>query len=136
MNVPSPRPEPRRAGDELLVLQRAEALAAFVLQRTARWPKPMRHTLTRRLEDHVLDVVEELVVARYRRQDRLPRLDSVNLKLERARFLLRLAAASRQCPPNHYEGTAQRLDEVGRLLHGWRARLRGRAASGAAGGAP
>jgi hypothetical protein len=124
VNTPSPRPEPRRAGADLLVLQRAEELAAFLLLRTARWPKSLRYTLTRRLEEHVLDVVEELVVARYDPRERLPRLDRVNLRLERARFLLRLAAQSRQCAPAHFEGTARRLDEVGRLLHGWRARLR------------
>jgi hypothetical protein len=106
------------------VLQRAEDLAAFVLQRSGRWPKSHRHTATRRLEDHVLDVVHDLVVARYDRELRRARLESANLRLERARFVLRLLTASRLCPAAHYEGIARRLDEVGRLMHGWRQQLR------------
>lgn len=124
MNVPSQRPEPRRAPDDLLVLQRAEDLATFVLQRSGRWPKSHRHTATRRLEDHVLDVVDDLVIARYDRHARLARLEAANLRLERARFVLRLSAASKLCPGAHYEGIAHRIDEVGRLLHGWRTQVR------------
>ena len=124
MNTPSPRPQPRRAPDDLLVLQRAEDLAAFVLQRSGRWPKSQRHTTTRRLEDHVLDVVDDLVVARYDKAARRERLAAANLRLERARFVLRLLAGSQLCPAAHYEGIAARLDDVGRLLHGWRTQAR------------
>ncbi|MCU0867809.1 MAG: four helix bundle protein [Planctomycetes bacterium] len=100
MNVPSPRHEPRRAPDELLVLQRAEELATFVLQRSGRWPKSQRHTTTRRLEDHVLDVVDDLVIARYDKAARRARLDGANLRLERARFVLACwPAASCARPP-------------------------------------
>jgi hypothetical protein len=108
-----------------LVLRKAEELAGFVLSRTARWPKGLRFTLTRRLEDLVIDVVDQLVVARYRRDGRAQRLDAINLALERARFLLRLAHAARHCPARHFEGTVQRLDEVGRMLHGWRRHVHG-----------
>lgn len=125
MNRPSPRPKPRAASDELLVLQRAETLAGELLQRTARWPKSQRHTLTRRIEDHLLDIVDGLVIARYEVDGRLHRLDRVNLLLERTRFLVRLARGSRSCPARHYELASRGLDEVGRMLHGWRKRLRG-----------
>jgi hypothetical protein len=45
MNTPSPRQPARKAPPELLVLQKAEDLTAFVLARTARWPKAQRFTL-------------------------------------------------------------------------------------------
>jgi predicted transcriptional regulator len=123
MTVPSPRPEPRRAAPELLVLQRAERLAADLMQRSARWPKSLRHSLTRRLEDHVLAVVDDLVTCRYRTDARAERLRDVNLRLERARRLLRLANQVGLCGLHHYELLARGLDEVGRMLHGWRERL-------------
>lgn len=126
MNTPSPRQPARAAPPELLVLQKAEALAIHLLTRTARWPKSQRFTLTQRLENVALDVVEQLVIARYEAHERGRRLASINLALERARFLLRLARAGRHCPAQHFEGLMTRIDEVGRMLHGWRERLAGR----------
>lgn len=125
MNTPSPRPPPRAAAPELLVLQHAEDLATFVLQRTPRWPKSTRFVLQRRIEELCLLTVEEIVAARYQARERLARLDAVNLQLERARFVLRIAAAARICPANHYEAIATRIDTIGRMLFGWRQRLRG-----------
>lgn len=118
------RPEPRPAPAELIVLQHAEATAAWIVQRTARWPKSLRHTLTQRIENHMLDVLEAIVIARYEPRGRLARLDVANLLLERMRFLLRIVRASGGCPGAVIDGALLRLDEVGRMLHGWRATLR------------
>lgn len=48
------------------------------------------------------------------------RLDEVNLRLERMRHLLRLARASQVCPAPSFEGAMRALEEIGRMLHGWR----------------
>lgn len=124
MTVPSNRPKARPAGPELLVLARFEEITAWLLDRTGKWPKNARFTLTQRLENHALDVVEELVVARYQRIGRRERLDAVNLRLERMRHLLRLAHGAQVCPMSTFEGALRGLDEVGRMLHGWRSSLR------------
>ncbi|MEO0481922.1 MAG: four helix bundle protein [Planctomycetota bacterium] len=126
MNSPSRRPAARGAGTELVVLQLAEELAAWLLTRTMRWPKHARLSMTSRLESLVLDVVEELVQARYAPAGRLERLDHVNLALERARYLVRLARTTNVCSRAHHEGAMRRLDELGRTLHGWRASVRAR----------
>jgi hypothetical protein len=118
---PTTRPPARAAEAELLVLARFEEFTAWLLERTARWPKGVRFTLTQRLENHAFDVVEELVVARYSRAGRRARLDSINLRLERMRHLLRLAHGARACPAATFESALRALDEVGRMLHGWRA---------------
>ena len=118
------RPRPRAAPEELLVLARAEELCAWLLERTARWPKGVRTVLTQRIESHALDCLEELVQARYRREGRFERLEAVNLTLERMRFLLRAAKARGAGSAKDHEGAARRLDEIGRMLHGWRGRLR------------
>ena len=61
----------------------------------AGWPKSARFTLTQRLDNHVLDVVEMLVQARYEPGVRRRLLPAINLRLERMRFLLRLARDSK-----------------------------------------
>lgn len=117
------RPPARTAAPELLVLARGEEFVSWLLERTARWPKSVRFTLTQRLENHALDVVEELVVARYARPGRRERLERVNLLLERMRRILRLAEKARACPATTFEGAVRALDEIGRMLHGWRESL-------------
>jgi hypothetical protein len=128
MNVPSSRPGPRPAGPELLVLSRFEEFAGWLLDRTAKWPKSARFTVTQRIENHALDVVEDLVAARYDPATRRARLDGTNLRLERMRHLFRLALGARVCPFSVFEHAMKALDEAGRMLHGWRSSLAGREA--------
>ncbi len=125
MTVPASRPPAREAPPELLVLARFEEFTAWLLERTARWPKSARFTLTQRIENLALDVVEDLVVARYQRAGRKARLDTANLRLERMRHLLRLAKGARICPARTFESAMRGLDETGRMLHGWRTAGRG-----------
>lgn len=120
MTIPTSRPPARRAPPELLVLGRFEEFTGWLLDRTAKWPKSARFTLTQRIENLSLEVVEELVVARYRREGRRRRLEDVNLRLERLRHLFRLAKAAKVCPFAVFESAMRALDETGRMLHGWR----------------
>ena len=70
-------------------------------------------------------MLDELVQARYQRRGRLERLVHVNLALERTRHLFRISRAANPCSRSHFEGAMRRLDEIGRMLHGWRTRLAG-----------
>jgi hypothetical protein len=120
VTAPTSRPAARRAGTDLLVLARFEEFTGWLLERTAKWPKSTRFTLTQRIENHALDVVEDLVVARYRPQGRRALLEAVNLRLERMRHLLRLARGAEACPFSVFEASMKAIDEAGRMVHGWR----------------
>lgn len=120
------RPPAREAGPELLVLAKWEEFTSWLLDRTAKWPKTVRFTLTQRIENHALDVVEKLVVARYDRGARKRNLAEVNLALERMRHLFRLARERNAMPATSFETAARGVDEVGRMLHGWRSAVEGK----------
>lgn len=120
MTIPLDRPPATGAGPELLVLQKWETFAAWFLNHTARWPKAARFTLTQRLEGHALDVTELLVQARYEPKLRARLLHEVNLRLERMRFLCRIARDARVENDKGFESTMRQVDEVGRMVHGWR----------------
>ncbi|MHC4955544.1 MAG: diversity-generating retroelement protein Avd [Planctomycetota bacterium] len=114
----------RDAGPELLVLAKWEELTGWLLDHTNRWPKSVRFTLSQRVQNHVLDIVELLVVARYDRAARPENLREVNLRLERLRFLFRLARRAKVSPSRGFEAAMRGLDETGRMIHGWRKSLR------------
>lgn len=118
---------PREAGPELMVLAHWEAFVPWLLDACGRWPKAARFTLTQRIENHALDVLELLIVARYQPKQRAANLHAANLVLERMRFLCRVARARTIMSSRAFEKAMRDVDETGRMIHGWRQTLRERA---------
>ena len=120
MTVPRSRPAAREAGPELLVLAHWEAFVAWLLDCCGRWPRSVRFSLTQRLENPALDVLELMVVARYEPRRRADALRRANLVLERMRLLCRVARARGVMSARAFEKAMRDVDEAGRMLHGWR----------------
>ena len=129
MTLPSARPPAREAGPELLCLAHWEETAGWLIEHTAKWPKSTRFGLVRRVDDHALEVLELLVVARYERKERARTLRAVNLRLERLRFLLRAARTRNVMPASSFETAMRGVDELGRMVHGWRVAIGDRRAA-------
>lgn len=127
---PGARMPAREAGAELMCLQAWEQHAGWIVEHTAKWPKSARFSLVQRVDNHALAVLELLVVARYEPQQRSAALREANLRLEQLRFLLRIALQRRITTMAGFETALRGIDELGRMVHGWRATLAGREASG------
>jgi hypothetical protein len=104
-----------------------------LIESTAKWPKSARFSLVQKVDNHALDIVEMLVVARYEPSTRRKTLREINLRLERLRFLLRIARTRNVMPADKFESAMRGVDELGRMLHGWRVAIGERMASDAAG---
>lgn len=108
---------------DLRVLVKCEALVEALLDRTAGFPKVVRFTLTQRVENAALDALEALVEARFapgaEADAPLARVDAA---LARLRVLLRLCHRRRVLSGGGYEALSQDVDEVGRMVGGWRRR--------------
>ncbi len=95
-----------------------ERFSVWLFERTAGFPKRLRHSLTQRIELRCLDVLEGLTTARYGRRPRAA-LQRTSEALDNLRLLLRLAT-SLQCWSTRQEHhAAAALDEVGRMVGGW-----------------
>ena len=108
---------PSRDGD-LPVFVEWMDLLAWLLPTTAQFPKHVRFTFVNRIDNLALDVVEDLVEARYSRNKR-PVLDRANLRLEKLRVLLRLCHGLGHLPHGRCEHAMRRVNEVGAMLGGW-----------------
>jgi hypothetical protein len=84
-----------------------------------KFPRSQRFLLGDRLQATGLDVLEALVEATYTRR-RAELLQRANLGVEKLRFLCRLALDLGHLDARRYEHAARSLDEVGRLIGGWR----------------
>ncbi|MBM4397507.1 MAG: four helix bundle protein [Deltaproteobacteria bacterium] len=92
--------------------------AKWLLARTERFPKRLRHSLTERIDLLAVGILEDVTSAAYRKDPR-PDLGSANDKLNRLRVLLRLAHEMKVLSHDQYREGAERLAEAGRLLGGW-----------------
>ncbi len=80
----------------------------------------MRFTFSTRIENLALDVLEDIVEARYAsgaaKTAALRRADG---RLARLRVLIRLAHERRYLDHHGYEYVSRGMDEAGRMLGGW-----------------
>jgi hypothetical protein len=95
------------------------AFLAWLLPTTEKFPKKARFTFTNRIDNFALDVVEDLVEARYTHNKRTI-LRRANLRLEKLRILLRLCHDLHYLPHARYEYAMRAINEVGKMLGGWR----------------
>ena len=106
----------RRTGPAL------EAMYRFILwlvPAVDKFPRSQKFLLGDRIQSTAIDVLERLVEATYTRE-RGTILTEANLGLEKLRFLFRLATDLRHLDMGRYEHAARALDEVGRMVGGWK----------------
>ena len=105
-------------GEDLPVFVRWMEFLRWMLPTTEKFPKKVRFTFSNRIDNLALDVVEDLVEARYSRR-KAERLKAINMTLERLRVLLRICHELHYLPHESYEFAMRSLDEVGRMVGGW-----------------
>jgi len=108
---------------DIPILQAWYSFASWLFDLTEKFPRRIRLTLTSRIDSLVLDILEDIVEAKYRRE-KMELLFGMNRKLERLRFLLRLCHDKRHLSTGAFEGASRRVDECGRMLGGWIRELR------------
>jgi four helix bundle protein len=107
-----------RKTDDLPIITQWIAFLEWLLPAVEKFPKRVRFTFADRINNLALDIVENLVEARYSSEKRAILL-GVNLKLEKLRVLLRLCHRLHYLPHQSYEYSTRQLNEIGRMLGGW-----------------
>ena len=109
---------PHRDEIELPVFAAWVRFLDWLLGTTEGFPKRVRFTFSSRIDALALDVLEDLVEARYTR-GKTAILRRANLRLEKLRVLLRLCHGRRFLAHGAWEHAAREIDEVGRMVGGW-----------------
>lgn len=111
----APRPRP---GPDLRLFEDWMDTTKWILDRTARFPKRLRSSLSTRVESLAIGILEDVTTAAYRgRKKRL--LQRADERLSRLRVLLRLGHEHQILSHGQYEEAAVRLDSAGRMLGAW-----------------
>ena len=98
---------------------------SWLLPATNNFPRAHRHTFTKRLLDAAFDLRECLELANQRRAaGRLHALGRADESLARLRTYIRLAVRWKWFSVGQYEHVSTMLEDVGRLLGGWKKSVR------------
>ena len=100
---------------ELTVISKCYDLVLWTVNHTSRFPRQHRHVLGDRIEQHLYGVLETLVDGKYT-SNRRDLLNDVNRRLEKLRFLYRLAKDLKCLEVTSYGFGAKSVDEIGRLV--------------------
>ena len=103
---------------ELPIFAKWMEFLKWLLAATDKMPKKARFTLTNRINNLAIDLVEDLIEARYSR-NKTTALRSANMKLEKMRVLMRIAFDSEFIPMTAFKHSAIALNETGKMLGGW-----------------
>lgn len=106
----------RRTGPALETMYR---FLLWLVPAVEKFPRRQKFLLGDRIQTTALDVLERLIEATYTRARR-EALAEANLGIEKLRFLFRLAKDLQHVNVARYEYAARSLDEIGRLIGGWR----------------
>lgn len=91
----------------------------WLLPKVENFPRAHRFTVGERLTASGLDLMTTLVEAAYSR-DKGDLLQQANRKINSTRYLLRLAKDLKLMSIDSYGFSAEKLDEIGRMVGGWR----------------
>lgn len=105
--------------DDLPIFTRWLDFVNWLLPATEKFPRKVRFSLSQRIDNLALDVVEDLVEARYSRH-KTEHLRRANLRLEKIRVLLRVSHRHKHLPDRQYKYAMEHLYDVGSMLGGWR----------------
>jgi hypothetical protein len=112
------------------VVEKMYQFVLWLVPTVEKFPRTQKFLLGDRLQQAALDVLMLLVEASYvGAGSKTALLARANLGLEKMRFLFRLALDLKHLDLRRYEFAAKALDEVGRMVGGWR-----KATGGPAGG--
>lgn len=105
--------------EELAVITRTYDLLIWTLNHCAKFPRAHHHGLGRRIEEHLYDMLDALVDAKYR-SDKADALRFAALRVEQLRLLFRAAKDLRILALGSHEYAVNALADIGRQLAGWR----------------
>jgi len=104
--------------EDLPVFVRWMEFLKWLLPTTEKFPRRVRFTFADRIDVLALDVVEDLVEARYTR-NKHEILKRANLRLEKIRILLRLSHEQKFISHDSFAFAVRAINETGRMLGGW-----------------
>ena len=104
--------------DNLIIYQKTYDFLLWLYPVVNKFPKSQRFVLGQRIENKTFDLIHSIIIANVDR-DKSATLKQASIELDELRILIRLAKDLHFMNIKQYEVSADKINEVGRLLSGW-----------------
>ena len=107
--------------NELPVNQKIYDLIVWLTNHLDNFPRSRRHTLGKRIEDVLYDLLEQCIEARFSRDKtiKVGCLRLANIKLEQLRYFICLAHQQKLMNGKQYQFVSVNINDIGIALGGW-----------------
>ena len=105
--------------EELKLFVKWEDFIKWLLGTTDKFPKKIRFSITSRIDNLALDILENIIELRYDREKKKTGFKRVNIRFEKLRILLRICHDLQYLSNSQYEHAARCINEVGKMTAGW-----------------
>jgi hypothetical protein len=86
--------------------------------------KSARYTIGARIENKFLDLLELSYIAYFsKKENKVEKISKCIFLLDKLKFIVSVAWESKLIANNHFEEIALKLEEIGRMLGGWKNKL-------------
>ncbi|MDO8527861.1 MAG: diversity-generating retroelement protein Avd [Deltaproteobacteria bacterium] len=100
------------------IITRVYDFLLYLIPQVAKFPRSERYQLGERLESISFDILELLLEACFTKEKSIL-LQKANVKLEKARYYVRLCKDLKIIPLHRYEVISKMINEIGVQLGGW-----------------
>ena len=93
-------------------------ITSWILDRTEDFPKKFRYSMSNRIVNITLKILEMIIEALYINKKTLI-LKKINIEIEKLRIFLRLCRERKMLSENQYECIQEKLYSAGKMIGGW-----------------
>lgn len=104
---------------ELIVFSKWVDFLKWLLSTTEKFPKKIRFTITTRIDNLALDILENIIACRFDPEMRRTGLKKINLSIEKLRVLLRICHEMKIISNRQYQYAFLHINESGKMIWGW-----------------
>ncbi len=108
----------QKQGKEYSIFEKWYKMQEWILDRVESFPKNVRFTISTRISNLVLDILEGIIEALYSKEKKVI-LDRVNLNLEKLRIFLRISFDRKYLSEKQYQFVSMEINEFGKMIGGW-----------------
>jgi len=103
---------------DLSIFEKTYELILWLYPAINKFPKSQRFVLGQRIENAILEIFEGIIEAN-QEKNKMPFLKKISVELDKLRILIRLSKDLKFISIRQYSFSAEKINEIGKMLGGW-----------------
>ncbi|MFH1233669.1 MAG: diversity-generating retroelement protein Avd [Patescibacteria group bacterium] len=104
--------------NDLILFQKFYDFTLWIYPTINKFPKTQRFVLGQQISNTVLEILKKIIQANAEKY-KVPYQKQISIELDKLRILMRLSKDLKFLSVKQYEFSADKINEIGRLLGGW-----------------